>query len=222
MTDFAIYDMDRTVTRRATYTPFLIHCAIHRAPWRLLLLPIVIASMLAYVAKLIDRGRLKEINHRLLLGDLCHPAELQPLIDSFAAATLANNIRPGARTAIARDKAEGRRVVMATASYRFYAAEIAQRLGFDDCIGTNSILGLDDRVHAKIDGKNCYGPVKLTMIEVWLTAAADVERGHVRFYSDHASDAPVFDWSDEPVAVNPHDRLARLAKERGWPIEDWG
>ena len=36
MTDLAIYDMDRTVTRRATYTPFLLHCALRRAPWRLL------------------------------------------------------------------------------------------------------------------------------------------------------------------------------------------
>jgi phosphoserine phosphatase len=43
----------------------------------------------------------------------------------------------------------------------------------------------------------------------------------VRFYSDHASDAPVFEWADEPVAVNPHDRLKRLAAERGWPVEDW-
>ena len=221
MTDLAIYDMDRTVTRRATYTPFLIHCALHRAPWRLLLLPIVVGSMLAYVAKLIDRGRLKEINHRLLLGNMRHPTELKPLVESFAAATLAGNIRPGARVAIARDKAEGRRVVMATASYRFYAREIAARLGFDECIGTNSILGLDDRVHARIDGKNCYGPVKLAMIEDWL-AAHGLARGHVRFYSDHASDAPVFDWSDEPVAVNPHDRLRRLAASRGWKIEDWG
>ena len=30
MSDLAIYDMDRTVTRRATYTPFLIHCAVRR------------------------------------------------------------------------------------------------------------------------------------------------------------------------------------------------
>jgi len=99
MTDFAIYDMDRTVTRRATYTPFLLHCALRRAPWRLLLLPVVIGSMLAYVLKLIDRGRLKEINHRLLLGHNRHPAELKPLVESFAEATLANNVRPGARAA---------------------------------------------------------------------------------------------------------------------------
>jgi len=221
MTDFAIYDMDRTVTRRATYTPFLLHCAVRRAPWRLLLMPFVIGSMLAYVLKLIDRGRLKEINHRLLLGDGTHPADMKPLVASFAEATLAGNIRPGARQAIARDKAEGRHVVMATASYRFYAREIAERLGFDECIGTNSILGIDERVHAKIDGQNCYGPAKLAMIEEWL-GKSGLMRGHVRFYSDHASDAPVFEWSDEPVAVNPHDRLARLASERNWRVEDWG
>lgn len=221
MTDLAIYDMDRTVTRHATYTPFLLHCALRRAPWRLLLIPFAIGSMLAYVMKLIDRGRLKEINHRLLLGDNRHPSELKPLVDSFAAATVARNIRPGARAAIARDKSDGRRVVMATASYRFYAQEIADRLGFDDCIGTNSILGLDESVHARIDGENCYGPAKLRMVEDWL-AKTGLQRGHVRFYSDHASDAPVFEWADEPVAVNAHDRLVRLAKERGWRVEDWG
>ena len=221
MTDLAIYDMDRTVTRRATYTPFLIHCALHRSPWRLLFLPLVVLSMLAYVVKLIDRGRLKEINHRLLLGHNRHPSELKPLVESFAEKMLSSNIRPGAREAIAGDKAQGRRIVMATASYRFYSREIAERLGFDDCIGTNSILGLDERVHAKIDGENCYGPAKLRMIEAWL-ASSGLTRGHVRFYSDHASDKPAFEWADEPVAVNPHDRLARLARERGWRSEDWG
>ena len=221
MSDLAVYDMDRTVTRTATYTPFLLHCALRRAPWRLLLLPFVIGSMLTYVLKLIDRARLKEINHRLLLGHRRHPKELTPLVDSFAERTIASNVRPGARAAIARDKAEGRRIVMATASYRLYAEAIAYRLGFDDVIGTGSIIGLDERVHAKIDGENCYGPAKLRMVENWL-AKSGFERGHVRFYSDHASDAPMFEWSDEPVAVNAHDRLVRLAKERGWRIEDWG
>ena len=83
------------------------------------------------------------------------------------------------------------------------------------------MIGLDERVHAKIDGANCYGPAKLAMIEDWLRRH-DLTRGQVRFYSDHASDAPVFDWSDEPVAVNPHDKLRRLAAARGWKVEDWG
>ncbi len=220
MTDLAIYDMDRTVTRHATYTPFLLHCALRRAPWRLLLLPFVILSMLAYALKLIDRGRLKEINHHLLLGHRRHPDELMPLVDSFARETIASNIRPGAKAAITRDKAEGRRVVMATASYRLYADAIGRLLGFDDVIGTGSIIGLDERVHAKIDGENCYGPAKLRMVADWVDKSG-LMPGHVRFYSDHASDAPVFEWADEPVAVNPHARLARLAAERGWKVEDW-
>ena len=44
--------------------------------------------------KLIDRGRLKEINHRLLLGHKRHPAELKPLVDSFAEAMLAEQHPP--------------------------------------------------------------------------------------------------------------------------------
>ena len=221
MTDLAIYDMDKTVTRRPTYTPFLIHCALERAPWRLVLLPLVTLSMLAYVLKLIDRGTLKEINHKLLLGRRRSQAELTPLVQSFADKTIANNIRPGAKAAIARDKAEGRKIVMATASYRFYAKAIGERMGFDHVIGTNTILGIDEEVHAKIDGHNCYGPAKMEMILDWLDKN-DVVRGHVRFYSDHVTDEPAFEWADEAVAVNPHGKLETLAKSHGWRIEDWG
>lgn len=223
MTGLAIYDMDRTVTRRATYTPFLLHCAVRRGPWRLLFLPLVIVSMLVYVAGLIDRARLKEINQHLLLGRRIHPRELRPLVESFADRQVATNIRPGARKAIARDREEGRRLVLATASYRLYADAIADRLGFDDVIGTGSVIGLDERVHARIAGENCYGPAKLRMIADWVenSGLKDV-LGHVRFYSDHVSDQPAFEWADEPVAVNPHGKLRRLAGQCGWAIADWG
>ena len=223
MSDLAIYDMDRTVTRQATYTPFLLHCAMRRAPWRLIFLPLVLLSMLAYATRLIDRGKLKEVNHWLLLGAKVHPGQLKPLVESFADAQAQSNIRPGARAAIARDKAEGRRVILATASYRLYAAAIADRLGFDDVIGTGSIIGLDERVHAKIAGENCYGPAKLRMIADWVEKSGLMGvHGHVRFYSDHVSDQPAFEWADEPVAVNPHGKLRRLAEKRGWTVEDWG
>lgn len=223
MSDLAIYDMDRTVTRRPTYTPFLIHCALRRAPWRLLFLPLVVLSMLAYATRLIDRGQLKQFNQALLLGRRIHPRELKPLVDSFADRQVETNVRPGARAAIARDRAEGRRLVLATASYRLYADAIAERLGFDDVIGTGSVIGLDERVHARIAGENCYGPAKLRMIADWVEKSGlKGVHGHVRFYSDHVSDQPAFEWADEPVAVNPHGKLRRLARERGWQIEEWG
>ena len=222
MNDLAIYDMDRTVTRRATYTPFLVHCAMQRSRWRLALAPAVALSMTGYGLNMIDRARLKEINHRLLLGYALGDDELKPLVESFAEKTIRENIQPGAIRAIARDRAEGRRLVMATASYAIYVDAIAERLGFDDVIATRSVRGSDGRLLARIDGDNCYGPAKLRMIEDWVRQEnIDRAAAHVRFYSDHGSDGPVFEWADEAVAVNPNRALVKLAKKRGWVIEDW-
>jgi HAD superfamily hydrolase (TIGR01490 family) len=218
----AIYDMDRTVTRRATYTPFLVHAALKLAPWRLVLLPLVLLSMLAYVLKLIDRGRLKEINYGLLVGRGVAPERLEPVVESFADKQLANNILPGARRAIAADKAAGRRLVLATASYRLYAAAIARRLGFDDVVATETGLDARGRVVAKIDGANCYGPAKKDMILAWLQREGlDRDAVHIRFYSDHVSDHHVHRWADEAVAANAHARLVRLARAEGWEVVDW-
>ena len=178
----AIYDMDRTVTRRATYTPFLVHAALRLAPWRLLLLPAVAATMLAYVLKLVDRGRLKEINYRLLVGAGVAPERLEPVVESFAERQVATNILPGARAAIAADKAAGRRLVLATATYRLYAAAIARRLGFDDVIATETGLDAKGRITARIDGENCYGLAKRDMIEAWLQREGLARDAvHIRF-----------------------------------------
>ena len=220
MTDLAIYDMDRTITRRATYTPFLLHAARQRGSWRLALAPAVLGSMAAYGLKAIDRARLKEINHHLLLGYALSDDELKPLVEAFAEQTMRDNIQPGAARAIARDRAEGRRLVMATASYALYVDAIAERLGIDDVIATRSVRGPDGRLVARIDGDNCYGPAKLRMIHDWM-AVEQVERGHVRFYSDHHTDAPAFEWADEAVAVNPSRALRKLAQARGWEVADW-
>ena len=218
----AIYDMDRTITRRATYTPFLIHAAAQLAPWRLVLAPLVVLMMLAYVLKLVDRGRLKEINYRLLVGRGISSQRLDGVIQSFADKQIAGNIMPGARRSIDADRAAGRRLVMATASYRLYAAAIAERLGFDDVIATETRLDAQGRVVARIDGSNCYGAAKLDMIEAWLERVG-LERDavHIRFYSDHVSDAPVHRWSDEAFATNAHRRLIRVAEAEGWEVLDW-
>ena len=134
----AIYDMDKTVTRKPTFGLFLFHAALRLAPWRLVLAPAVLVTSLCHLAGLVDRGRLKEINYRLLVGEPT-PERLEPVVRSFAERQLATNILAGARSRIAEDKAAGRRLVLATASYRLYAAAIAERLGFDDVIATETL-----------------------------------------------------------------------------------
>lgn len=217
----AIYDMDKTITRRATYNTFLLHASLALAPWRLLLVPLLLVPLATYGLKVIGRGRLKEIAYRMLVGPVA-PERLEPVIQRFADRQVETNIMPGARARIAKDKAAGRRLVMATASYGLYAAAIAARLGFDDVIATETLRDRKGRVLARIDGRNCYGLGKLDMIEAWLQREG-LERDavHIRFYSDHISDAPVHRWSDEPFAANAHDRLVRLAEAEGWEVLDW-
>lgn len=217
----AIYDMDKTVTRKATFTAFLLHAASRLNPLRLILLPATAFTGAAYLLKLIDRARLKELNYALLIGRPA-PERLAAAVESFADAQLAGNILPGARASIAADKAAGRRLVLATASYRLYAAVIGQRLGFDDVIGTLQQVDAKGRTLARIDGANCYGPAKQDMILAWLQDQ-DLARDaiHVRFYSDHVSDAVVHRWADEAVAANPHKPLLDLAKAEGWEVADW-
>lgn len=222
MIRLAIYDMDRTITHAPTWTPFLLHSARRHAPWRLLMLPAAVFAGLAYVARLIDRARLKQTTQRLMLGGALAPAVADRAVTAFADRLAATGVFAGARAQIEADRAAGYQLVMATASYHFYAAAIAERLGFDAVIGTQAQVDEQGRIRARIVGENCYGPAKLRMIRAWMVEQGiSREDAHIRFYSDHVSDAPVLEWADEPFAVNAHDRLRALARARGWPILDW-
>ena len=218
----AIYDMDRTITHAPTWTPFLLASARRRAPWRLVFVPAVAFWMLGYVARRIDRAGLKERMQQLLLGGKLAPEAMRDAVDAFADRVVRSGVFTGARAQIAADRAAGYRLVMATASYRFYAAAIAERLGFDVVIATESEYAPDGALLPRLMGDNCYGPVKLRLITAWLTEQGIARTDtHVRFYSDHVSDAPVLAWADEAVAVNAHGPLKKLARASGWTVVDW-
>lgn len=221
MHNLAVYDMDKTITYAPTWTKFLVETARAEAPWRLILLPIAALAGVGYTLRLLDRARLKEIAQRLLLGNSMPTATAARAATRFAARLDQRGIYAGARAQIAADRAAGYRLVMATASYGFYAEAIAARLGFDAVIATGVRC---DRgvIRARIDGENCYGANKLRMIEAWL-AGEGIPRAaaRVRFYSDHASDAPSLEWADIGIAVNPHPPLRAMAALRGWAVEDW-
>ena len=221
MTKLAIYDMDRTITHAPTWTAFLIETARRQAPWRLALLPLAGAATAAYGVKAINRGRLKQVTQQLMLGRRMRDTDAKRAAARFADRITASGVFTGALAQIAADRAAGYRLVMATASYRFYAGAIAERLGFDDVIATE-VERIEDRLRPRISGENCYGPAKLRMIEAWM-AANHIARAdaQIRFYSDHVSDAPVLAWADQGFAVNAHGPLRQLARERGWPIVDW-
>ena len=222
MTRIAIYDMDKTITRSPTWTPFLLYAAWRTAPWRLALLPVAGIAAIGYAVGLLDRGALKEATQRLMIGAAVAPASLADPVAEFAGRIVDRGCHGDALARIAADRAAGYRLVMATASFGFYTDAIARALGIDTVIATRSASDAGGRILARIDGENCYGAAKLRRIEAWLAGEGVVRAGaDVRFYSDHVSDAPVLGWADAAFAVNPHPPLRRLALARGWTILDW-
>ncbi len=222
MIKLAIYDMDKTITRKATFLPFLVYAVPRYAAWRIILSPIAAFAALGYAIKLFDRARLKEIVLGLMLGQRIDPKRLKALAQGFAGRTLTQNTRTAALDQIAADKADGYRIMIASASYAFYVHECAKLWGINNAVATGSVAD-DTALTPKILGENCYGAAKLAMIEAWLKAQ-NVSRDqlHIRFYSDHISDAVSMNWADEAFATSPHGPLRGLARQCQWPVLEWG
>lgn len=216
----AFYDMDRTITVRPTYARFLLWLALRNNPVRLLALPLSAVAGLCYLLRIVSRDELKQINQRLLLGGLRLSTLAEPMAE-HAEYVFARNIRPGALRQIAADRADGYRIIIATASYRMYVEAIANRLGIQDVIATDLQVSRGT-VLPRIAGHNCYGQHKADMMAAWMA-----ERGltradcHIRCYSDHVSDMPMLELADEAFATNAHSPMRLAARQKGWTELDW-
>lgn len=207
----AIYDLDKTLVRRATFTPFLAFAARRLAPARLAFLPLWVLMMAGYRIGLYGRTRLKTMGMRLLLGR----QELQVLEKigrQFAEAHIANaGWMEGVVAMVEADRRAGRRIAIATAAFEFYATAFAEKLGIEEVIATR----WDGR---SIPGGNCYGLEKRRRVSEWLGVPPSAAA--MRFVSDSFADAPLLSEADDAVFVTRSARKRGLAEAQGWRVID--
>jgi HAD superfamily hydrolase (TIGR01490 family) len=217
----SIFDVDRTLTRLPTYTMFLLSSAWSTNPLRLLLAPALIPFALAYAAGRKTRREMKMAMHATLLGRRIKRGRAVALAERFAKRVYRDGLYAEARRRIGEEQDAGRRVILATAAPDLYIRPLAALLGIDDVVASRCSWESGHLVPS-IDGENCYGPAKRDMLRAYL-AEQGIARDavHIRFFSDHASDLPVFEWVDEAIAVNPSPRLSAIATTRNWPQQDW-
>jgi phosphatidylglycerophosphatase C len=217
--NIAIYDLDKTITRRPTFTHFLIFFAKRQQAFRLAFLPVWIVALIGYKLKLYGRKPLKQFGIALFMGRNVPARTLDRAACDFVENVVMNDLQPGAVDAIKADRQEGRRLVIATAAPEFYAKEIGRQLGFSDVIATRHFAAPDGSISNKIDGENCYGAEKLRMVSLWLeTQSIGRQQCSITAYSDHPSDAPLLDWADKAYAINPGASFAETAARQGWAI----
>ena len=215
----AVFDLDRTITRFGTFSPFLIFSAANR-PWRYLLVPLIITLMLIHKAGWIDRVRVKEF--MLIMVAHRRRKNMAERSRKFAARLIKRSLRRNAVAAIEEHRVKGHFMILVTASMDFYADEIGRQLGFDAIVATPSRWDEEGCLITKLGGENCFGDAKLHYLANRVAELDGKLAGFERYvYTDHCSDAPLLEWATQPRVVNPNKKAQAFAEEKGYPILDW-
>lgn len=147
-------------------------------------------------------------------------AELRARTRAFWDRELAHQIRPGAYTAIARERDRGRRLVLLTSSSAYMSEPAVEALGLDDYLCNRFEVDASGRFTGKAVEPLCFGPGKVHYASA-CAAAIGTTLDQCSFYTDSYSDLAALEAVGEPVVVAPDVRLRRAARRRGWPIADW-
>jgi HAD superfamily hydrolase (TIGR01490 family) len=159
---------------------------------------------------------------RAAVADLAGNEEsvMQERTRAYFQAELINRVRPGAHTAIAHHRDRGDALYLLTASSSYLADAVVDALGLDGAL-SNRFEVEQGRFTGKAVEPICYGPGKATLARD-LARDRGVALDDCAFYTDSYSDLPALEVVGDPVAVNPDPRLLRVARRRGWRVEDWG
>lgn len=145
--------------------------------------------------------------------------QLAELRDRLVTERMLPSIEPRATRWIAEEQASNDAVLLATASNSFLTDSIGEGLGLDGVLATR-LERKEGRFTGKIEGTPCFQHGKLDHLAAWLAARntrfEDLEA--TCFYSDSHNDLPLLEAVQRPVAVSPDEKLAAIAKERGWEV----
>ncbi len=145
------------------------------------------------------------------------PEELARWHEAFMRQYIEPIILPKGLETIEAHKAKGDTVMIITATNTFVTAPIARRLGVSILLGTEPERDERGRYTGEIVGIPTFQAGKVRRLEQWLADnGADLTGSW--FYSDSHNDIPLLERVDNPVAVDPDEKLRAHAERAGWPI----
>ncbi len=213
----AVIDLDHTLTKRDTYLAFLFH-GLRKRPSRLFQSAILPFAVIAHWAKLRDSTWLKETFLSAILGDATQE-QIACWSDSFVRKVLHSGLRKRATEVIEMHRTQRHHLIMATASFDFYAEKLAGQLHFDAIVATQPAWDAHGRLLGILQSRNCYGLEKVARLNTYYQN--DRNSWFVIAYSDDHRDLPMLEWADYPVVVNPTPKLKAIAIDRKYEIQNW-
>lgn len=212
----AFFDMDKTVLRVNSGTRW-IQFLRRRGEITRVQLVRAMGWAMQYKLAVLDMETLS----RRLVADLEGDSEAEMIEKclQWYDAEIKPEIAPEARDAIEHHRKRGDEIVLLTSATPYVAEPLGKTLGFDAVLCSRLEVAAG-RFTGKILEPLCFGPGKVALAEDW-AARAGVDLGRSWFYTDSYHDLPMMLRVGVPVAVNPDMRLGRLARRRGWRIENW-
>jgi len=208
----ALFDFDGTLTRGDSLVPFLKAVAGPAG------LAGAMAASLPWLAGYALRLTRNDVAKERLLSSALRGrrhADLEAAGREFARKTVPDMLRSDMMAIVERNRAEGRRCVLVSASLDLYLAPWAAEAGFDHLLCSR--LETDERqcVTGRLLDGNCHGPRKVALIRK-LFADWDKAPRDIVAYGDTKGDFPMLALADRAFLVGkdgprPFNAKAALA-----------
>ncbi|MGZ0080684.1 histidinol-phosphatase [Methylomonas sp. YC3] len=121
-----------------------------------------------------------------------------------------------AQALVEKHRAAGDTLLVITATNRFVTEPIVKLYGIDNLLATTPEF-VDGRYTGKFNGTPCFQQGKVVQLNDWLANSTETLAGSW-FYSDSHNDLPLLSLVDQPVAVDPDEKLREVARQANWPI----
>jgi HAD superfamily hydrolase (TIGR01490 family) len=115
---------------------------------------------------------------------------------------------------------EGHLVAILSASTVYAVKFLAEHLGLGDSFLCTYLEVENGQFTGRVVEPSCFGENKVYWADRF-AARHGTDLKHAYFYTDSFTDLALLEYVGYPVAVNPDVRLRRLAKRRGWPVEQF-
>ena len=148
-------------------------------------------------------------------------SEIGSRVTKFYQSDVKDLYRPGAKEALEKHRTQGDKLVLLSSASIYLGRFVQEDLTLDDILCSEFEIDGDGHYTGEPKLPFCYGPGKLELGRAYLDARNE-SLDAATFYTDSMSDLPMMEAVGHPVAVNPDPRLKRTAKQRGWPVVDWG
>ena len=142
--------------------------------------------------------------------------ELDTLHQQFMREVIDDMRLPAATHLLQRHRSRGDRLLIISATNRFIVEPICHSLGVTEVLASEPEIK-DGQYTGKVAGIPTFQDGKVTRLQQWLEAENEHMDG-AYFYSDSINDLPLLLEVDNPVVVDPDEKLRAEAVQRDWPI----